>query len=202
MWKDEHPFNSSNGTVTFDESWFTRLNLRKEVLDRLLLDDISVDKYGIGLNVMFESCTMQQTGTLRFHRDSMNCPTMDQTVALHVPHQRNGNVCTSFLYYLRKCVGDYANRMGSIQSFINSDIGCKLSKLCVKSLMGTNTVFDYQGSLFENDLCLNELSPLFENKDSVHSCPDVAAFTGLRCFKHGAAFDKMGYYSIFLNFLF
>jgi hypothetical protein len=68
--------------------------------------------------------------------------------------------------------------------------------------MGTNTVFDYQGSLFENDLSLNELAPLFEKKDSAHCCPDVAAFTGLRCFKHGAAFDKMGYYSIFLNFFF
>jgi hypothetical protein len=32
-----------------------------------------------------------------------------------------------------------------------------------------------------------------------YSCPDVKEFTGLKCFKHGAAFDKMGYYSVFVN---
>ena len=31
------------------------------------------------------------------------------------------------------------------------------------------------------------------------SCQDIIDFTGLHCFKHGAAFDKMGYYSIFMN---
>jgi len=201
-WQNEHPFNSYNGTVMFDESWYTRLNLRQELLNRFFLDDLSAETYGIGLNIMFESCTLQQTGTLRFHRDSMNCPLMDHTVALHVPHQNNGDVCTSFLYYSRKCVGDYAIRMGSIHSFIKSDHGCKLSKLCLKALLETNTIFDYQGTLFENDLSLNELAQSFERMDSGYSCPDVADFTGLRCFKHGAAFDKMGYYSIFVNVFF
>jgi hypothetical protein len=35
----------------------------------------------------------------------------------------------------------------------------------------------------------------------MYECPEVSSFTGLSCFRHGAAFDKMGYYSIFLNVL-
>ena len=35
-----------------------------------------------------------------------------------------------------------------------------------------------------------------------YSCPDVETFCGLPCFKHGAAFDKMGYYSLLVNVFF
>jgi hypothetical protein len=45
---------------------------------------------------------------------------------------------------------------------------------------------------------LNKLSLVYE-KDPTTACPDIVRFTGLPCFKHGAAFDKMGYYSILLN---
>jgi hypothetical protein len=49
-------------------------------------------------------------------------------------------------------------------------------------------------SLFEAEEPLNKIARSFKDvKD--YSCPDVEAFSALHCFKHGAAFDKMGYYS-------
>jgi hypothetical protein len=39
-WENQHPFCSINGTAQFDESWYNRINLRKELQDRLFLDDI------------------------------------------------------------------------------------------------------------------------------------------------------------------
>jgi hypothetical protein len=64
--------------------------------------------------------------------------------------------------------------------------------------MNVGGVFDYQASLFEADESLNDIAIRLEN-DPNHMCPDVKDFSGLQCFKHGAAFDKMGYYSVFVN---
>jgi hypothetical protein len=198
VWKDQHPFSSKESTVMMDEAWFQRLDLRQELKDRVLLDDINVESYDLPLNNLFESCTIQQTGRLNFHRDPMNCPTMDWTLALHVPHSNKDDVCMSYLYYSRKCVGDYTARMGSLNSFMKKESSCKLAKLCLKSITETQGIFNYQATLFENDMSLDKLAETFE-KSATHSCPDVATFTGIPCFKNGAAFDKMGYYSIFVN---
>lgn len=200
IWEDSHPFSSREGTILFDEGWFKRMDMRKDILNRLLLDDIPEDKYDLPLNKLFESCTIQQTGRLEFHRDPMNCPTMDWTLALHVPHADNKAICMSYLFYSRKCVGDYIRRMDSLHSFLADGKNCKLTKLCLTSMMETRgTIFNYQSTLFEHDVSLDKLAQEYENSAG-HSCTEVQKFTGLICFKHGAAFDKMGYYSIFINF--
>jgi hypothetical protein len=200
-WKNQHPFCSNNGTAQFNELWYNRMNLRKELQDRLFLDDIPSEKYDLPLNNMFEACTIQQTGALRFHRDVMNCPSMDWTLALHVPnHTRDEICCWSYLYYSRKCVGDYVSRMGALSSFLVDESTCNLTKLSLRSILETKGIFNYQGALFENKLSLNKLAMHYESQEK-HSCPEITVFTGLSCFKHGAAFDKMGYYSIFINVL-
>jgi hypothetical protein len=65
-------------------------------------------------------------------------------------------------------------------------------------MMHLGSVFDYQGSLFEATASLNSIAKALEPNKG-HSCGEVKQFTGLSCFKHGAAFDKMGYYSVFMN---
>jgi hypothetical protein len=64
--------------------------------------------------------------------------------------------------------------------------------------MNVGGVYDYQGSLFEAEESFSSIALKLEN-DVNHSCRDIKEFSGLGCFKHGAAFDKMGYYSIFVN---
>jgi hypothetical protein len=197
-WNDRHPFDCSDATIKLDDSWYTRLNLRQELVNRLLLEDTCMEKDKFPLNHMFESCTVQQTGSLRFHCDVMNCPSMDWTIALHVPNKMNKSVCMSYLYYSRKCVGDYTTRMGSIKSYLqssNDSTRCKLTQLSLRSILELQGIFNYQGSLFEDEICLDTLGSRLE-KDPTHSCPEVVRYTGLSCFKNGAAFDKMGYYSI------
>jgi hypothetical protein len=63
------------------------------------------------------------------------------------------------------------------------------------------SIFDYQGSRFETEESLNSIASAIENVEE-HSCPEVQHLCGLPCFKHGAAYDKMGYYSLFLNVFF
>jgi hypothetical protein len=63
--------------------------------------------------------------------------------------------------------------------------------------MATGSNFDYQ-ALFENDQALDDLGKQYAQSPH-NQCDDVALFCGTQCFKIGTAFDKMGYYSIFLN---
>ena len=91
--------------------------------------------------------------------------------------------------------------MEAIEKFILNDDGCSLTKLCLSAMLETKGNFDYQGQLFENDKSLETLGAHFET-NPMTACPQITEFTGLRCFKLGAAFDKMGYYSIFLNVFF
>lgn len=191
----KHPFSTDMIGGSTDEEKRVRLSLRSDLLKKLLRDDLDEN---VNPDIMFEACTMQQTGMLGFHRDTMNCPYLDKTIALHVPDSNNCDSCLSFLYYSRKCVGDYAQKRKAINTFINNPESCPLTVLCLKSLLEVDGIFNYQGLLFENEECLNDLAERYE-KSSKHSCAEVSSFTGLSCFKHGAAFDKMGYYSIFVD---
>lgn len=165
-----------------------------------LCDDLVANTAHIDVGKMFESCTVQPTTRLGFHRDLMNCPTMDRTIALHFPYYSEKETrCISLLYYSRKCAGNYANRQDAIEKYLTNQESCLLTKVCLRSLLvaGT-TIFNYQSSIFENELSLNTLGSSWE-RNPITACPDIVRFTGTSCFKHGAAFDKMGYYSIFLN---
>jgi hypothetical protein len=154
--------------------------------------------------IMFESCMVQPTSALGYHKDLMNCcPIQDRTIACLVPclskdYQLDGR-CLSFLFYTRKCVGDYVQRMDNIEAFIDNPVNCGLTRLCLKSLLHVRGVFDYQGSLFECKDLFATIANRWQDMKG-YCCPDVRDFTGLvQCFKHGAAFDKMGYYSVFVN---
>lgn len=201
-------YNSSNTGHPFLLS-----NVGKEcstIGDRMLLRNELRSYLSHGINstkiddsVMFESCTVQPTASLGFHQDSMNCPEQDYTIACFIPcrtSQCNADSmkCLSFLYYARKCVNDHVKRMSNIEQILNNPEACKLTQLCIKSMMHNNCNFDYQGSLFEVTPALNSLAKEFETKHGYRS-KEVEEYTGLSCFKHGAAFDKMGYYSIFMN---
>jgi hypothetical protein len=178
-----------------------RQMLRNDLLKHLVNNGYEGDISHVE-ELMFESCTVQPTAALGFHRDLMNCPMEDNTIACIVPYCDDKNdkqiKCLSYLFYTRKCVGDYVRRMDIIDAFLDNPAECRLTRLCLKSLMNTGGIFDYQGSLFEATESLVSIASQLESKKGF-SCPDVKAFSGLRCFKHGAAFDKMGYYSIFVN---
>lgn len=177
-----------------------RLSLRTSLYEHLIGEDLDHQHFNIGINKMFESCSVQTMGKLSFHCDSLNCPSMEETVALHVPFQdaEINQKCMSFLFYGRKCVNDYSSRIEVIDKFIHNERSCPLTKLCLSALLETNGTLDYQGQLFENDNSLDNIGAIFEMNPST-ACSQVTEFTGLNCFKMGAAFDKMGYYSIFLN---
>jgi hypothetical protein len=180
-----------------------RYSVRRDLLESLVgnKDEVYTD---IEEETMFESCTVQPTSALGYHKDLMNCPLKDKTIACLVPCQGNEHLlstdgrCLSFLFYTRKCVGDYVQRMDSIDTYLSNSANCGLSRLCLKSLLHVGGVFDYQGSLFECRESLLTIANRLQDKKG-YSCPDVREFTGLQCFKHGAAFDKMGYYSVFVN---
>jgi len=88
--------------------------------------------------------------------------------------------------------------MSLIETFFSEDKNSCLSKLALKSMLHQGCVFDYQGCLFEATPSLNAIATDLEHNKEF-SCKEVMQYTGLACFKHGAAFDKMGYYSIFVN---
>jgi len=186
-----HPFLVDNRN---DDDMTERISLRSEILCHLIGYDIDNNGFDIPTDVMFESCSIQPTSSLGFHQDTLNCPLMDSTIALHIP---NDQQCLSLLYYSRKCVGEYAIRMSNLQSFHSDESACDLSKLCLKSIMATGSNFDYQ-ALFEHEEALDDIGQQYEQKLS-NRCDDLSAFCGTKCFKMGAAFDKMGYYSIFVN---
>lgn len=150
---------------------------------------------------IFEACTMQETGMLRFHRDLMNCPTIDNTVAVHVPSMYDfGRRCISFMFYTRKCVGDYSQKMATMENYLlDKENSCGLTVLCLKSILEVKGIFNYQGSLFENPKSFKKIANGLLLSEGVYNCPEVTRFTGLKSVKYGAAFDKMGYYSIYLN---
>jgi hypothetical protein len=117
---------------------------------------------------MFESCSVQETGVLHFHRDVLNCPVIDETVAVHVSSQHDfGKKCVSFLFYTRKCVGDFARRKASIETYLlRNQKNCELTTLCLKSILEVKGIFNYQGSLFENTKSLTKIA------DSLINAPE------------------------------
>jgi hypothetical protein len=169
----KHPF-SIDSLRTTDEEKRVRLCLCKDLLKELRRDDLDED---VDPEMMFEACTVQQTGTLGFHRDVMNCPSLDKTVAFHVPDSIHSQSCLSFLYYSRKCVGDYSSRMDAISTYATDPNSCKLTVLCLKDLLEVKGIFNYQASLFEHEDCLNDSAVTYEG-DTKHSCAEVSAFSG------------------------
>ena len=150
-----HPLQiNSHDEIGVQGNASERLTLREDLFRCLVGDDIDNKKYNISSNVMFEACTIQPTGTLKFHKDTLNCPSMDCTFALHIPSKEKK--CLSLLYYSRKCVGNHAIRVSNIQEFHHDQSACNLMKLCLKSLMATKSNFDYQ-ALFENKKSFNEV---------------------------------------------
>ena len=199
-----HPLSLEATKEISDEEKCIRLGLRSNLFDNIFgihRNNVLLGKE-INLDEMFESCSVQETGMLRFHRDTMNCPKLDNTIAIHVPSRNNyGKSCLSFLFYSRKCVGDFSEKKKNIEKYISNETdNCRLTILCLKSILEVKGIFNYQGSLYENVNSLHKIaSKLLLHK--AYACPEVSRFTGLQCFRHGAAFDKMGYYSIFLNVL-
>ena len=196
-----HPFIIDDA-VEHDVGNSHRYRVRKDLLEQLVGKNYEVHT-DITDETMFESCTVQPTSALGYHKDLMNCPLQDKTIACLIPclgkdNQIGGDRCLSFLFYTRKCVGDYVQRMNNIDAFVVNPGNCGLSRLCLKSLLHVRGVFDYQGSLFECQESLVSIANRLHDMKG-YSCHDVMEFTGLKCFKHGAAFDKMGYYSVFVN---
>jgi hypothetical protein len=192
-----HPF-FCRGDQLCDDNELARHELRKQLLEHICSQSHSPNIYDIHSNIMFEACTLQPTGPLGFHRDIMNCNTLDKTIALIAPCSQDATKCLSFLYYTRKCVGEYTKRRGTIHTYLKDNTSSPLTQICLKSIMATGGIFDYQGSLFERDISLNKIGQRFE-KNVDTQCTEVANFCGLSCFKYGASFDKMGYYSILVN---
>lgn len=201
--RDSYPFYLSESTKSNEMEGRQRLSLRADLVNHLRHRRQQCDVNIPPTDIMFESCTVQPTGALGFHKDTMNCERMDKTIAFIVPIESVGDTedyksCLSYLFYSRKCVGDYANKMAILHTYINDPTNCDLTRLCLKSLLNTNGTFDYQGTLFEAEKSLNSIARSLENMKD-YSCPEVQELCQLSCFKHGAAFDKMGYYSIFVN---
>jgi hypothetical protein len=151
---------------------------------------------------MFESCSLQRTASLEFHKDTLNYPELENTIACflscHSSHDTNSRKCLSFLYYSRKSVGDHARQLSKMEDYVNNPNVDQLTKLCLKSIMHLGGVFDYQGSLLEATASMNSTAKDIGSKKA-HRYGEVKEITGLLCFKQGAALDKMGHYSIFLN---
>jgi hypothetical protein len=182
-----------------------RLKLRNDLLTYFSNQRSEEDEQRVVLparEAMFEACTIQPTDALGFHKDTMNCSNLDNTIALIVPTNvtsATGNeISLSYLFYTRKCVGHHANKISLIHHFISDDEQCDLARFCVRSIMNVGGVYDYQSSLFEAQESLNFIALRLEG-DTNHRCEEIKQFSGLGCFKHGAAFDKLGYYSIFVN---
>jgi len=199
-----HPFVMNESEVCNKYEIVERHNLRNDFI--MHLQDISNTWHETlqSTDKMFEACTVQPTGALGFQQDLMNCSYMDKTIAFIAPTTTGSDQtyandkCLTYLFYSRKCVGDHAKKMSMIRLYNNDPKSCKLTKLCLRSMMIIGGVFDYQGSLFEAEESLKDIARRLES-DANHICKDVSEFTGLSCFKHGAAFDKLGYYSIFIN---
>jgi hypothetical protein len=206
---DNHPFEISHDTSENGIETSVRLQLRDELRRHLFSynNDPKINT-NIHNDTMFESCTVQPTGALGFHQDVMNCDRMDKTLALFVPIMNNKHTstsgdydklnCMSYLFYTRKSVGDYACKLSNIHKFVEDTSKCGLARLCVKSLMHVGGVMDYQCTLFEMNESFHKTALKLENEED-HKCLDVKEQCGLSCFKHGAPFDKMGYYSVFVN---
>lgn len=176
----------------------TRRSLRNDLLQYLKQNVDEVESINITPDTMFEACTVQPTGALAIHCDKMNCPKNDQTYAVLVPDVTLQQQCVSFLYYSRKTVSEFVHRMENIEQSLTDSTQCPLMRLCLRLILGKRSIFDYQGSLYENESSLDELGGVLE-KHPKHAIPGVEQFCGMKCFKHGAAFDKMGYYSLFLS---
>jgi hypothetical protein len=201
--KPESCSNSNANDVVSDDNKkkeFIQRSLRNDMLQHIMgrkNDTEKLNKHDIPLEIMFESCTLQRTGGLALHCDTLNCPSNDQTFAALIP-AGNQMDCLTALYYSRKSVTDHVSKMTTIHKIIGDSSQCPLLRLTLKCVLSKNNVFDYQGMLYENKDSLDNIGKSLRN-NSANSCDMVESFTGLKCFKHGAAFDKMGYYSVFMH---
>lgn len=92
---------------------------------------------------MFEACAIQLTGALTFHKDTMNCPVIDKTIAFFAPsiidprtHGKNRQrVCLTYLFYSRKCVGDHSKKIAKMKLYDTYPESCKLTRLCIRSIL-------------------------------------------------------------------
>jgi hypothetical protein len=206
---DRHPFQIRDSAGATKVHIAERLKLRDTLSKHFKHNLVDCQLAWPANDIMFEACTVQPTDALGFHQDLMNCSSMDKTFACLVPSatettettksaKREEENCLTYLFYSRKCVGDHVKKMVNIELYKNDEASCNLTVLCLRSIMHVGGIFDYQGSLFEATDSLESIALKLES-DPNHCCQDIKDFTGLSCFKHGAAFDKMGYYSVFPN---
>jgi len=201
-----HPLRINETNLTTEVEVMERLKLRNDFINHFKHKCPNSNVTLLSNETMFEACTVQPTSALGFHQDLMNCPSMDKTIAYIVPTGIEYDVSSkndkqhslSYLFYSRKCVGDHSKKLSAMKTYDIDPDKCKLTKLCLRSIMHVGGIFDYQGSLFEGKESMTTIALQLENHPD-HCCPNIKEFTGLTCFKHGAAFDKMGYYSIFVN---
>ena len=88
--------------------------------------------------------------------------------------------------------------MHQIDTFLSNCKNHLLSKLVLCSILNVGCIFDYQASLFKAEQSLETIAMSLVDIPEF-SCKEVTEFISSSCFKHGAAFDKMGYYSILVN---
>ena len=130
-----HPFRIIEGNLS--ENYVRHRKMLRADLRQLLCTD-NID--GIDDSNIFEACTVQPTSSLGFHKDAMNSPDMDDTIACFFPCKRGHDIateCLSFLYYSRKCVDEHARRMSQIETFLSEEKNSCISKLTLKSMLVT-----------------------------------------------------------------
>jgi len=111
--------------------------------------------------------------TLKCHaRETPAEKTTENPMTIEFRDNNDNNRCLIYLFYSRKCVGDYAKKISMIHLYDNNPKSCKLTKLCLRSMMIIRGVFDYQGSLFEAEESLQNIALRLES-DVNHSCSVV-----------------------------
>lgn len=155
---NRHPFSVEGIFDITGDSPKTRKSLRTDLYNHLLADDLNTGDLQIMPDEMFESCTMQPAGRLGFHQDMMNCPSMDNTITVHLPKVDQVNPkCILFLFYSRKCAGHYSKQQETVDTLLGNHNNCPLTRLCLRSLLETEGIFNYQGAIFETHIFIEQI---------------------------------------------
>jgi hypothetical protein len=155
---NRHPFSVEGIFDITGDSPKTRKSLRTDLYNHLLADDLNTGDLQIMPDEMFESCTMQPAGRLGFHQDMMNCPSMDNTITVHLPKVDQVNPkCILFLFYSRKCAGHYSKQQETVDTLLGNHNNCPLNRLCLRSLLETEGIFNYQGAIFETHIFIEQI---------------------------------------------
>jgi hypothetical protein len=165
-----------------------------------------------------ESFSLRENDGVQFHMDKMNCSSDDVTMSLSMlvpshsihdiskfhPSVSNGNVSINFLGYTRDIVHSFAVAESRRAKYLEDPSSCSLVKVCLNLLSLVKCPADYQGFLWEN------AEKSFHDRATHLSQSSHLSFKASHAIRHEnwfgkselilgtpAAFDIMGYYSIF-----